>query len=139
MAWLSDEEYESAKDSHPGLWKEARQLLKLGAEYKGYWVSKKLLNQVEHNIKIAEIKYPKESHSLVFLFDQSSGHTAFSDDALNVNHINVRLGGAQAILHNTVWNGRGQKMVFSDSTPKGMKRVLEERSVNTKGMKAEKM
>ena len=30
-------------------------------------------------------------------------------------------------------------MVFSDGTPKGMKRILEERGVNTKGMKAEKM
>ena len=105
---------------------------------KACWDSEKFLNQVEHSIKIAEIKYPKESHSLVFLFDQSGGHTAFSDDALNVNHMNVRPGGAQAKLHDTVWNGRGQKMVFSDGTPKGMKRVLEERGVNTKGMKAEK-
>ena len=53
--------------------------------------------------------------------------------------MNVRPGGAQAKLHDTVWNGRGQKMVFSDGTPKGMKRVLEERGVNTKGMKAEKI
>ena len=86
---LSGEEYDSAKDSHPGLWKEARQLLKLGAEYEGYWDSEKFLNQVEHSITIAEIKYPKELHSLVFLFDQSSGHTAFSDDALNVIRMNV--------------------------------------------------
>ena len=28
---------------------------------------KKSLNQVEHSIKIIEIKYPKESHSLVFI------------------------------------------------------------------------
>ncbi len=102
---LSDEEYERAKGSHPGLWKEARRLLKLGAEYEGYWDSDKFLKQVEQSITIAEIKYPKESHSLVFLFDQSSGHTAFPDDALNVKHMNVNPGGAQAILHDTVWNG----------------------------------
>ena len=30
-------------------------------------------------------------------------------------------------------------MVFSDGTPKGMKCILEERGVNTKGMKAETM
>ena len=36
---LSNEEYEAAKDLHPGLWKEARQLLELGAEYEGYWDS----------------------------------------------------------------------------------------------------
>ena len=67
---LSDEEYESAKDSHPGLWKEAKQLLKLGAEYKDYWDDEKFLNQVEHSIKIAEIKYLKGSHNLVFFFVQ---------------------------------------------------------------------
>lgn len=44
--WLSNKEYDRAEDSHPGLWKEARQLLKLGAEYEGYWDSKKFLNQV---------------------------------------------------------------------------------------------
>jgi len=34
---MSNEEYmyEVAKDSHPGLWKEARQLLEFGAEYEG--------------------------------------------------------------------------------------------------------
>jgi len=51
---LSNEEYEAAKDSHPGLWKEARQLLK------GYWDSDKFMNQVEHIITIAEIKYTKK-------------------------------------------------------------------------------
>ena len=38
--------YDRAEDSHPGLWKEARQLLKLGGEYEGYWDSEKFLNQV---------------------------------------------------------------------------------------------
>ena len=136
---LSNEEYEAAKDLHPGLWKEARQLLELGAEYEGYWDSDKFMNQVEHSITIAEIKYPKETHSLVFLFDQSSGYTAFADNALNVNRMNVRPGGAEAILHDTVWNGMSQRMVLSDGRPKGTKRVLEERGVNTKGMKAERM
>jgi len=136
---LSNEEYEAAKDSHPGLWKEARQLLKLGAEYEGYWDSDKFMNQVEYIITIAEIKYTKKKHSLVFLLDQSSGHTAFADDALNVNRVNVRPGGAQAILHDTVWNGMSQRMVLSGGRPEGMKRVLEERGVNTKGMKAERM
>ena len=134
---LSDEEYERAKSSHPELWKEARRVLKLGAEYEGYWDSNKFLNQVEKSITIAEIKYPKETHNLVFLFDQSSGHTAFADNALNVNRMNVKLGGAQAILRDTIWNGKTQRMVFSDGIAKGMR--LEERGVDTKGMKAEKM
>ena len=28
---LTDNEYDKAKDFHPGIWKEARQLLKIGA------------------------------------------------------------------------------------------------------------
>ena len=136
---LSDEEFDGAKESHPELWKEARRVLKLGAEHEGYWDSEKFLTQVDHSITIAEIKYPKESHSLVFLFDQSSGHTAFSNDALNVNRMNVRPGGSQAILRDTVWDGKTQKMCFSDGTAKGMQQVLEERGVNTRGMKASRM
>ena len=136
---LTDTEYDKAKDSHPGIWKEARQLLKIGAEYEGYWDNEKFMKQVEKAIEIAEVKYPKESHSLVFLFDHSSGHTAFSDDALNVNRMNVKPGGAQPAMHDTLWNGKYQRLVFPCGTPKGMRRVLEERGVNTKRMKAEKM
>ncbi len=62
--WLSDKDYDWAKDAHPGLWKEARRLLKLGAEYKGYWDSEKFLQQVENAITIAKVKHPKESHAL---------------------------------------------------------------------------
>ena len=136
---LSDEEYERAKVSHSGLWKEARQLLKLGSEYEGYWNSEKFLRQVDKSITIAEIKYSRETHSIVFLFDQSSGHTAFSEDALNVHRMNVKPGGSQPRLRDTIWNGQTQKMVFSDGTPKGLCQVLEERGVNTRGMNAEKI
>ena len=65
----TNEEFQGAKDSHPGLWKEARQVLKLGAEYEGYWDSDKFMKQVDKAITIAEVKYPRESYSLVFLFD----------------------------------------------------------------------
>ena len=53
--------------------------------------------------------------------------------------MNVRPGKAQAVLRDTIRNGRAQRMVFSDGTPKGMKHIIEERCANTKGMKAEKM
>ena len=72
------------------------------------------------------------------LIDQSSGYTSFSDDVLNVNCMNVRPGGAQAVLHDTVWNGRAQNIVFSDSISKGMKHIHKEREVYTKGMKPKK-
>ena len=133
---LSDEEFDREKDSHPGLWKEAWCFLKIGAEYEGYWDSEKFLRPVEHSIMIAEIKYLKEMHSLIFLFDQSSGHTAFVSDALNINRMNVNPGSSQQPLRDTIWNGRAQRMVFSDGTPKGMRQVLNGRGVDTRGMKA---
>ena len=52
--------------------------------------------------------------------------------------MNVRPGGAQAVLHDTVWNGRAQNIVFSDSTSKGMKHIHKERELYTKGMKPKK-
>ena len=72
---------------------------------------------------------------MFFLFDQSSGHTAFSDDALNVNHMNVRPGGAQAILAMA-----GDKKWFSVMAHLHVNEwnVLEESGVNTKGIKTEK-
>ena len=110
---LTDEEFDKEKDSYPKLWKEARCFLKIGAEYKEYWDSEKFLKQVEHSITIAELKYQKETHSLIFLFNQSSGHKAFASDALNVNRMSVNPGRAQPRLLDSIWNGRSQRMVFS--------------------------
>ena len=67
---------------------------------------------------------------MIWFFDHSSGHTAFADDALNVNKMNVRPGGAQPKMRDTIWRGRVQKMVLRDGTPKGMKQVLIERGIN---------
>jgi len=36
-----------------------------------------------------------ELYDVIWLFDHSSGHTAFAEDALIVNKINVRPGGPQ--------------------------------------------
>ena len=42
-------------------------------------------------------------------------------------------------MQDTYYNGRVQQMVFSDGTPKGIKRVLEKKNVNVTKMKAEDM
>lgn len=51
--------------------------------------------------------------------------------------MNVHPGGAQPRMWDTYYNGKQQKMVFPDGTPKGMKQVLEERELNVSKMKAE--
>ena len=136
---LTREEFERGKLEYPDLKQKARVLLKYGAEGEGYWNSEKFIAQVENVVKIVKVKYPRESYDVIWLFDHSSGHTAFADDALNVNKMNVRPGGAQPKMRDTTWRGRVQKMVLSDGTPKGMKQVLIERGINVTKMKAEQM
>lgn len=60
------------------------------------------MKQVEQAVIIAEIKYVRSTHNLLFLFDQSSGHTDFADDILNVNRMNVNPGGSQIKMHDTM-------------------------------------
>ena len=136
---LSDQEYEDGRANHSGLWKSARFLLKYGSSSEGYWNNEKFLTQVKPALTIAEIKYPASSHSIVFLFDQSSGHTAYAEDSLNTNRMNVNSGGSQPRMHDTIWDGKVQKMVDSKGTPKGMRQVLMERGVDVRGMKADDM
>ena len=49
----------------------------------------------------------------MFLFDHSCGHAAFSDDAPNVNRMNVKPGGVQPAMHDTLWNGEYQNLHIS--------------------------
>ena len=46
-------------------------------------------------MKIAKFKYPAKNFTLVWLFDQSSGYCAYRVDALNINKLNIKPGGAK--------------------------------------------
>ena len=94
---------------------------------------------IEVAARIAEFKYPSDKHTIVWLFDQSSCHRAFAEDALNAKVMNVRPGGVQPRMRDTMWAGKVQRMVYDDGTPKGMKQVLEEKGINTARMVAEDM
>ena len=69
-----------------------------------YWNSELFMEQVRTASQIAKFKYSRETYSLVWIFDQSSGHCAYEADALNVNRtcMNVQLGRKQAILRATI-------------------------------------
>ena len=131
---LTPEEEEVAKLSQPDLPVSARVIFRFGAQGDGYWNNEHFISQVITAIKIAEFKYPATNNTIVFLFDQSSGHCAFADDALIAHKMNVSDGGKQPYLRDTVWDGKPQKMVTSDGLQKGLKRVLQERGVNVKKM-----
>ena len=41
-----------------------------------------------------------------------------ADDALDVNKMNVRPGGKQRLMHDTLWNGISQSMTFMEDGQK---------------------
>ena len=97
------------------------------------------MTQLEATIKIAIIKHSPEEYNVCWFFDHSSGHTAFSEDALNANRMNEKRKGKQPVTHDAIYNGKAQKMVLPDGTPKGMKLVLQERGIDVSKMKANDM
>jgi hypothetical protein len=56
--------------------------------------------QVKNTIQVFEYTHP--NCVAVFTFDWSSAHEGFSENALNVNNMNVNPGGRQRKLRNTV-------------------------------------
>ncbi len=104
---------EEAKKSNPIIKPYAREFLEYGENKEGYWNMPRFMSQIRRAAEIAEIKYPKEQGwRICWVFDNSSCHNAMGDDALNVRSMNVKPGGAQKILRDTIYNGKAQKMYF---------------------------
>ena len=95
----------------------------------GYWTSELFVKHVKKVAKIASYKYPVDRFSILWIFDQSSNHRAYSDDALVASRMNVDDGGKQPKRRTTTWNGREQVMVNRMGQAKGLRTVLIERGV----------
>ena len=88
--------------------------------------------QIEDAVKIAEVKYPREKgYGLVFIFNHSSCHGAYADDALNAYKMNVKPGGKQPAMCNTIWRGREYSLVFNLGVLKGLLQKKRERCQHT--------
>ena len=115
--------------------------LEYGAERNGYWTGEWFLNQLHLALHlacdIADVKYPNDKYTLIWLFDQSSCHKKFNDDAL-VSKILVKDGGPRRV-RDTVWARETQSMVNEDGTAKGLRTILRERGINTERMLANDM
>ena len=134
---LTDSEYEEARKTNPHVKKQARAFLEYGENKEGYWTSEKFMSQIEDAATIAEIKYPREKgYRLVWIFDHSSCHGAFAEDALNANRMNAKPGGKQPVMRDTVnpFTGHVQRLVFSVGIPKGLIQALKERGIDTRKM-----
>ena len=62
--------------------KEAREIQEYGAQREGYWDNAKFMQQFGGAEQIARVKYPSDRFRILWLFNQSSGHTAMAADAL---------------------------------------------------------
>ena len=127
---------------------EARKIIYPGKGFDAWWDLKQLIEQVRITISIFEYTHP--SCIGIFVFDRSSAHEGFAEDALNVNSMNLHPGGKQKRLRNTIiplknpdpvsseedTRGKVQYMCFPEDhedpqlrgEPKGIKAVLEERT-----------
>ena len=119
----------------------ARELHFFGNQADGYFTSDKFCLQVAKAALIADFKYPADKYDVVWVFDQAKIHLVYDDDALVASQMNVNPGGSQPKMRTSRYdvNGRPQSMVLENGQPKGMKRLLEEREVDVRGMKKEDM
>ena len=99
---LTDEEHQRMNHIDTGFPKSARELFIFRENYDGYWSNELLMRQVRKAAAIALVKYPKEMHTGVWIFDQSSGHNAYTEDVLIASLMNVTPGKFQSeALHVT--------------------------------------
>lgn len=129
---------------------DARKIIYPGKGKDDWWDMKQLLVQLKDALDIFEYLHPGAVG--VFVFDCSSAHEAFAENALNVNNMNVNPGGrGQRKLRDTIipfdnpapqnpsvpdTRGLPQSMVFPEDwpnkdeagKPKGMLQVLRERA-----------
>ena len=76
---LTDGEFEEAKQLFLNIEQNARQLLEYGADKEGYWTGDRFMKQVEIAANIADFKYERNNHTIVWLFDQSSCHRSLME------------------------------------------------------------
>jgi hypothetical protein len=126
---------------------EARKIIYPGKGFDAWWDLPQLLQQTKHALAVFEHTHPDCIG--VFVFDRSSAHEGYADNALNVNSMNINPGGKQKKLRDTKillsnpdpapreedTHGHIQSMCFPDDHSnlmlrgqlKGIRAILEER------------
>ncbi|CAK5263642.1 unnamed protein product [Mycena citricolor] len=131
-------EYDGVICSTVGWLKDASQTLEYGKNYEGYWNGELFIKQIIEKIIPAFEAAHGPGHQMLFMIDNSQGHSAYAEDALVVNRMNLNPGGKQALMRPGwfIKDGRtvSQPMVFepghaSAGKAKGMKAVLQERGL----------
>ena len=96
---VTPERREQIKEETRLVEREAVEIFEYGKNNDGYWDGAKLYKQVvDKALPIAQALYP--GYSLLFLFDNTTSHSVYFKDALQVKDMNKGLRGKQLILHN---------------------------------------
>lgn len=118
-----------------GWLKEAGEELHIGKNHGGYWTGEDIAKQIPKAVANFE-KLHGPGVQGIFIFDNSSGHSAYAADALRAGNMNANPGGKQSLLRDgwyikTSADGTREKvqqtMVDEAGVAKGLKRVLQER------------
>ena len=100
-------------------------LCKYGADTEDYWTGDRFMAQLKNAEDIVDFKYPPNHYTVVWLFDQSSCHRKFNDQALLAKNILVKDGGPRCV-RDTDWARQPQSMVAESGTGKGLRTILRE-------------
>jgi len=79
---------------------DARKIIYPGKGYDAWWDLDQLREQTRDAVDIFEYMHPNKVG--IWIFDCSSAHEGYAMDALNVNNMNIRPGGKQKHLRDTV-------------------------------------
>jgi hypothetical protein len=71
-----------------------------GVQHEGYWNNSCAKLQLEDVVDALSTIFPQ--FDLVFLFNQSSGHTKMRINSLHIRDMNVSHGGSVGMMHNTI-------------------------------------
>lgn len=98
------------------------------------------MEQIKWCTEITQCKYP--GYKIIWIFDHSSCHGAYAEDALIASKMNAKPGGKQPAMRDTYWNGVVQRMVYNIGVPKRLIQLLKERNkyhpkMNLEDMKRE--
>ena len=143
---ISDEELK-----REGLERDATVYFEYGNKAEGYWKGEDMVKQVlDTAIPVFEKEFGRECRAC-FMFDNSTNHGVYAEDALVAYRMNWNSGGKQPVMRDGWIRGgdngtdRIQQVMYEEveedgktkQVPKGIKRVLEERGLFREGLRLE--
>ncbi|KAG1883732.1 hypothetical protein F4604DRAFT_1575373 [Suillus subluteus] len=116
---------------------EAARTIEYSKNYEGYWNGEMFIVQLHDKIIPAFECTHGPGYQVLFLIDNSQGHSAYADDVLLISCMNINLGGKQAQMKDGWFIDAGGKKVIQPmmfpsnhhnhpNEPKGIKAVLQE-------------